>query len=433
MNRVFLVNIFFLVYIITNILNLNVSFDLISGNSSISIFLYYSSILSVLISFFISIYKPLNEVKFIFRKSIKFILFFYILYLIAFFSGLVSDNFKYLDIYTPIVLKSALMLILFSWLFSFLLVHNQIGSYIKWLTIIVLFSVFSIPILKKLNIEISYLLYSDILKDDIGRASGVFGNANIAAQFCVIGIILVLYYLHSSTKIFYRISLIFILITIYYSLYLTFSNTGFLNALIINFFYFIIISKNKVYLFFKLLIFFILLQVFAIPFFKIFLKDYYISNNIPYIQQEKMDNFINIISLDNSNKVDFSYRDQLASIAWTKIDKSPIIGHGLGSFSVDISSNQGVHNSYLQVIGEVGILVFLIYLFLFLYFVYNQVVQNQINSFKFLVLAIIFSISIYMLTSHDVIYSERLIIFLVFINTISLHKKYFNNKKFYFG
>jgi O-antigen ligase len=433
MNRVFLVNIFFIIYLIIIILNLNISFDLILAKSSFSALLYYSSIVCILISFLISIYKPSFEIKFIFGKILRFILFFFILYLIAFVSGLISDNFKYLYIYLPILLKSALMLFIFSWLFSYLLVHNQIVNYINWLTIIVLTSVFSIPILKILNIELSYLLYTDLLKDDIGRASGVFGNANIAAQFCVFGIILVLYNLKNYSRIIHKIVLFIFLIIIYYSLYLTFSNTGFLNALIITFFYFIIKSKNKVMLLFKLLIVFLLFQIFFIPFLNNFLEDYYVRNNIPRIQQEKIDNFINIISLEDSKKVDFSYRDELAEKAWRKIDQSPIIGHGLGSFSVDISNHQGVHNSYLQIIGETGFLIFIIYLFIFFRFIYKQIYQNQLDDLKFLVLAVLFSISIYMLTSHDVLYSERLLLFLVFIEIIYLDNKYFNIKKSYFG
>jgi len=436
MNRVFLVNIFFTIYIIITILNLNISFDLILGNSSFSALLYYSSIVSILISFLISIYKPLQDVKFIFGKLSKFILFFYILYLLSFISGLISDNFKYLDIYLPIVLKSVLMVGVFSWLFSFILVHNQMQNYIKWLAIIIIISIFSIPILKYLNIEISYLLYTELLNDDIGRASGVFGNANIAAQFCVFGLIFILYYFHNVTKKYYKLGLLLILLVIFYSLYLTFSNTGFLNALVVIFLFFIFKSRSKFYLFCKLVLIFILVQIFIIPLLKDFVDEYYISNDIPKIQQEKIDNFINIIDFANTNKqenVDYSFRDKLALKGWEKINQNPLIGSGLGSFSVDLDSGVGIHNSYLQVMGETGILVFIIYLFIFIRFVYNQVVQNQLDYNKFLVLAVLFSISIYMLSSHDVLYSERLLLFLVFIKIVYLNKKYFNNKKICFG
>jgi O-antigen ligase len=415
------INVFFIAFLLNAILNLTLCLTFVS--KSLAAIFNYGGFACLIIAFILSTIHVKNEVITIFKKSFQIVLVFLIMYIILVLFAVISDNTESMTTYLPILFRNSIAMVLSLWLFSYIIYYKKIKFYIKAISICVFLSVSSIFIFKQINIEISYLLYTDIDNEEIGRASGSFGNANIAALFCVFAFVFALHYFKEATRKKDKMIQIVLILFIIYNLFLTFSNTGFLNIIIITIISAMSYGKNMKMLIVKFVMVFLFFESLILPVVKINIESYYSQNNIPKIQMEKIDNFINIIGFESTDKMNFSYRDELVFVGLKKIEQSPIIGQGLGSFSLNITGSVGIHNNYLQIMGEAGIPFFLLYLFLFLLF-YYRIAISKLHTYKFISLGIITSIAIFMLTSHDVLYTERILLFIVFSYILNQNRDY---------
>ncbi len=66
-------------------------------------------------------------------------------------------------------------------------------------------------------------------------------------------------------------------------------------------------------------------------------------------------------------------RDKTWALYYDLIFKKPILGHGYNSFQLQRQNLPGVHNSYLMVIGESGILPFILFIGFYLYLLKNSI------------------------------------------------------------
>ncbi|SEL71949.1 hypothetical protein SAMN04488008_10511 [Maribacter orientalis] len=99
----------------------------------------------------------------------------------------------------------------------------------------------------------------------------------------------------------------------------------------------------------------------------------------------------------NTQVIKHDTRDQTWAIYYDKIMDKPLIGNGYMSFQRRYSRYPGVHNSYLMVIGESGIIPFII-----MFGIYSYLFVNSFRSFrkKPELLYILVVISLSLMASH---------------------------------
>lgn len=126
--------------------------------------------------------------------------------------------------------------------------------------------------------------------------------------------------------------------------------------------------------------------------------------------------------LDNNVQTQVITKDDRLE-SWAKyyddILTNPIIGNGYKSFSGADNTKQGVHNTYLMVLGESGIIPFLI-----LIGIYILLIKRTLTSFKDYIYKFLLAISLtaILLTMHNY-FNNELILFI----TIWLYVKLNNN------
>jgi len=270
--------------------------------------------------------------------------------------------------------------------------------------------VFIAILLTMVNFTIFFMDYYDqsvrlsfdgvIIKDKWARATGVWGNANKAGAYCLINIILWMYItLKPGLTIKIRLILFLIILFLIYCIYLTLSNTIFIIALgviliYLNFFSNLIKLKTKV----KIIgIGLIGIMLFLLVFGKHIYAQY---SNLTPAKKEKITNVLTFLNLSSSEKeVSFSDRDVVLKIGIEKIIERPIFGNGLGSFKKDLYKYDGIHNLYIQILGEGGIIPFLIFIF-FCSYLALKALKTKDMQLKFLLLSFLLFMLLFSLTTH---------------------------------
>ena len=421
----------FTIYVIVQIFNLSSVF--LVTNPNIALLTNYGSF-SILIGALITSSPFSNDnspIRFLFKKALLFPFFVLSFYLVSFAVSIYYMNYDPLFGVLPNLIRCTISIFVFSYLFSYILYKGLFTIVIKNFTIILTAASSSILILKSLNIELSYLIFTDLQSADtdiIGRASGLFLNANTAAQFTLYAIILLLYFLKErKISIWARILLSVCVITSIYSLLLTFSTTGFINLFFV-FAYFIFTKYvNKLKFLFHFVAIIIIFQILILSLVSI--KDnLYSTYDLPLIQQEKIDNILNVVSSSNSAKVNYSYRDQLFEKGVELIQKRPFFGYGAGEFMTGVLNGLGIHNTYLQITGEAGIFISLLYLVV-CFSILKRCYRIKDKPINFLVTSGVVSSLLYQLSTHGILYSESVLLMLIFFNCISILVQYSERKK----
>jgi hypothetical protein len=266
--------------------------------------------------------------------------------------------------------------------------ENFIVTFIKYF----IFTIMGIKVAKDTtDIEIYILLllgalsifYEAIFIENItGRYSGFFLNPNLAGLISVLG------YCFSLTTDYKKLRIIG---QIVFSIagFVTFSRTFLIIWLLINIISLSITYKNS----YKILIGILLFSLF------ISFGDKFELSII------RFEAYSSILDGEISDEMEEDSRYETWALFYDKILEKPIFGNGYMSLSGEklIYANSeiisvGVHNTFLLILGESGI-------FVFLYFtaIYGGFVVSGIRIFKNepLILLISFSLFIYMLTSHN--------------------------------
>jgi O-antigen ligase len=185
-----------------------------------------------------------------------------------------------------------------------------------------------------------------------GRYSGLYLNPNVAGFICIYGYSLTYALKNTSLKLIGQF--IFTLMGL-----LTFSRTFIVIWVLLNIISLKISIKNIRILGIGILIFSTLLFI-----------DEEVGLNNPRFEQLK-----NIANNENVSVTEINEDSRLDTWAkyYDKIFESPLFGSGYGTFSGNMDS-QGVHNTYLMIIGEAGIIPFFIFISLIIYLYYWSII-----------------------------------------------------------
>ncbi len=328
-----------------------------------------------------------------------FFLFFYVIY-----SSMLSMFISPIDIYNNIqyYVNILIILLLVVVIYTYLINKSkeQLQSFVfVFLTLLTIGNIITI-------IQYIYQLnwISDARYIIIVRAYGLYLNPNIAGYISITSIIFAFYLLLFSQ--FNKLFVLIYLLVAVTSGVLTFSKTFFLNAFFIILVY--LFYRKKYIKTFNVSIFmrsvkYILLLILSLFFNYSFTTD-------DFRDKEQLARLESVFFFMNDSEVDYSGRSELAEFGLAKVKENPIIGTGYGSFTVLKESNKlfdftstdfGVHNTFIRIWGEGGIVSILFYLFFWLYLLY-KVYSNSSVEVKMISYMLIFTLNIYSLTSHNI-------------------------------
>lgn len=181
------------------------------------------------------------------------------------------------------------------------------------------------------------------------RFSGVYLNPNTAGFICIYGYALTYGIKKLPLKLFGQFA--FTLMGL-----LTFSRTFIVIWLLLNLISLKISIKNIRIIGVGFLIFSSLLTI-----------DSLVGLNNPRFEQLKK--IINNEQV-STQELNEDSRTDTWSLYYDKIIDSPVFGNGYGSFAGELYVTVGVHNTYLRIIGEAGIIPFILFLAYFVYLFY---------------------------------------------------------------
>lgn len=233
----------------------------------------------------------------------------------------------------------------------------------------------------------------------VDRAQGVYGDANNMALVSNISFIFVFKLYKPKIKIF-KIFRLTLLGVIFYSLFITFSNTGFMVFIIS-----IIMLNHKVFKGIRLILGIILLPV--VYFVLLNLNN--ITSHIHLVgqQRDKINNIVNMLSF-KFDKVDDSGRSELVGELMNYVYENPFLGNG-----VDFANTHQAHNTYLAIWADAGIFVLIFFLFMLgRYFLKALASPPHI---RFFAIPILLTLCVFMLSLHSVINQPYLMALFVYI------------------
>lgn len=298
-----------------------------------------------------------------------------------------NENFEYFTLTVPYYSR-ILLEVFFFYFFLLSLNKEQFLTVLKHITFAYIILAISIPVMAILGIS----LYESVtgLESVIasGRPAGLAANANPAAFQSILGAILIIYWLMSGVNKIPQITLTILLIIQIGCTIFTFSNTGMICLVVVAF---VAITKlyrsgTGVYKFLGL--------VFVLLFISFQVLDISIADQLDKNNLKKIENFTKIISMDNN--VEFSNRDSKFKNGINEFKKSPLIGSGLGYFKHKLS----VHNTYLTILGESGIIPFLLFLFV-LAFMFKNGLLIKARNVSFLQISSVLVYSLFCITLQN--------------------------------
>lgn len=181
-----------------------------------------------------------------------------------------------------------------------------------------------------------------ILTNDYGRYSGFYLNANVAGFVCIYGYSVIYGLKNTTLKL--TGQFIFTLMGL-----LTFSRTFIVIWLLLNILSIKISIKN--------------IRIFGIAFLifsALFAIDQAVGLNNPRFEQLK-----NIVTSEDNfstTEIGEDSRTETWAMFYDQILDAPLFGNGYGTFTAKSGAPLGVHNTYLVLLGEAGLLPFLLFL-----------------------------------------------------------------------
>ncbi|WP_411032154.1 O-antigen ligase family protein [Spongiimicrobium sp. 3-5] len=248
--------------------------------------------------------------------------------------------------------------------------------------------------------SISIIAHAVFFPDRFGRYSGFYINPNMAGFIAIMA-----YTLTFKIKNFYSKSLAQIIITI--GGIVTFSRTFILIWVITNLLSISISIKN--------------LRILAIGLG--LLVSLTIFGPMLKLNTERLNQFTAILNkeegaLKSANK---ESRTETWAVFYDYVIEKPFFGNGYGAFQTNGLNHVGAHNSFLLVLGESGIIPFLIFIGLCLYFIFMGA-QLFRHTPYLLMQGIAFSL--FILTCHNFFDTDYLLIIALWMyNKINVEKE----------
>lgn len=113
-----------------------------------------------------------------------------------------------------------------------------------------------------------------------------------------------------------------------------------------------------------------------------------------------------------SNEINRDSRTAIWALYYDKIMDKPIFGHGFQKFMGMRNVRAGVHNTYLRIIGESGIIPLIIYVSIYLFMLVKSLKYFRDEKFLFL---IVLSIMALLLTNHNFLINNHITIISLWI------------------
>ena len=192
---------------------------------------------------------------------------------------------------------------------------------------------------------ISVIVNGFIIPSEYGRASGFYYNANPAGLACLFGFTLTYSLTHKRLR-----QLLQLIFTV--GGFVTFSRTFIIVWILINLFS---IKKSRK----NLKVFVISISAFI---------SIFILGEVLNLGGKRFDTFKSALTDEKPKRnLDEDSRTGTWASFYEPLVKSPILGNGYGSFKGYGINRVGVHNTYLLILGEAGIIPFLMFITFALY------------------------------------------------------------------
>lgn len=141
------------------------------------------------------------------------------------------------------------------------------------------------------------------------------------------------------------------------------------------------------------------------------------------LNTDRLETFTAVVNQNEGalQKAGEASRSETWSYYYEPLKESPIFGNGYGSFMGGVFQTFGVHNTYILVLGEAGIIAFFLLTSLYLYFLYMGVVMFKEEHH---VLMQSIALFLFLLTFHNYFTTDHVLIATLWIaNQISNYKK----------
>jgi O-antigen ligase len=114
----------------------------------------------------------------------------------------------------------------------------------------------------------------------------------------------------------------------------------------------------------------------------------------------------------DSNVISRDSRTTIWALYYDKIMENPIFGNGYRTFTGIRGVRAGVHNTYLRIIGESGIIPFLIYTAIYFFLLIKSIKYFKIEGYLFL---LVLSIMALLMTNHNFLINNHITIISLWI------------------
>ena len=320
-------------------------------------------------------------------------------------SGLVHydyTNFKTGDqlFATRLIFSSFLIFYVFSSYMSGLCKERK-SKHVKFVLFLFIFTS-SIGVLESL---FGFRTVSLDLAYDTERTLGFFGNPNLTGLQANLSLALVIgLFLANKLKVLTTLVLVPI---VAYSAAASFSKTAIITASLLLVMFFVLLIWNMLNLknriqarrsFSIIAILTVISFVVVVP----LAISYY--DDLGFGQKERLTSIVDLVAEGKFNRKTSSMRSEIFKDGIEIIKKDVFLGHGLSTFSMGgmfkSSPTHGVHNIFLKLIGEGGILPLMFFLTFILSFSFKAM-QKKNREYLYLCLFPILSFSLYCFTSHN--------------------------------
>lgn len=253
-----------------------------------------------------------------------------------------------------------------------------------------------------LLLGVGLIFFSSVIGFNIGldmdRASGFFANPNTAAGFILYCLCLTLCFAISETR---KYGFLYLLLVpaLFYTMFITFSKAGLITfpLVVIAFLGMCFLRYKKLFKPKRKIFVWLFLAIIV----AVGIMSYYFSaivDQLSWGQFLRLQRTLAFLS-GEFTEATTSERSTLFNIGFHLISEHPLLGNGLTSFhAYDIPVNGkhiGVHNTFLMILGEAGILPFMIYSVLIIIMLWKSwKLKNLAISFLFMSIMIVYIINV---------------------------------------
>jgi len=213
-----------------------------------------------------------------------------------------------------------------------------------------------------------------------GRADGVFGNPNALGIIANMGLIMTIYSLLVHERL--LVIKLFLIPCLLFVSYVSLSRASIITSLVLILFSVFWMIKKFKYLrvYGKFLVGLIIPVIAGITFYTVMNFSIIYDRYIDFGAQRKIQSVINLVFKGEFTYESTSGRTEIFEHGFFLISQHPLIGNGLGAFQhfpPASGFSHGIHNTYLLILGDAGILPFILLLVFILYQIANGLVMRS--------------------------------------------------------